>query len=71
MDFISNVMKALREFNEEGSIILLTFLKIILAAMENIDSEEGAISVRQGTSKEVIEIANWLTTKWYTSQIPW
>lgn len=44
MDFISNVMKALREFNEEGSIILLTFLKIILAAMENIDSEEGAMS---------------------------
>lgn len=64
------MMKALREFNEEGSILLLTFLKTILAAMENIDSEEGAIRVRQGTGKKVIELANWLTTKWYTSQIP-
>lgn len=70
MDFISNVLKALREFNEEVSIILLTFLKIILAAMENIDSEEGAIRVRQGTGNKVSELANWLTAKWYTSQIP-
>lgn len=69
MDFISNVMKALREFNGEGSIILLIFVKIILAAMKNIYSEEGAIRVRQGTNKKVIEITNWLTTKEYTSQI--
>lgn len=62
-------MKALREFNGEGSIILLIFVKIILAAMKNIYSEEGAIRVRQGTNKKVIEITNWLTTKEYTSQI--